>query len=118
MEFKHCQGFRSQDLMTQLILTWAALSSWLLFCALSVFQGTFKTGSKVCPTVAALYRQHNNQAKEYSLAVFAFPDRAALIDRRPFDPPPRDKLFKPTVEKPKETGLAQNQFRRGPKVAN
>ena len=94
--------------MTHLTLTWAALSSWLLFCALSVFQGTFKTGSKVCPTIALLYRQDNHQAKEYSLAVFALSDRAAFIDRRPFDPPPRDKLFKPTVEKPKETGLAQD----------
>src|SRR5262245_28098070 len=100
MEFRHSQGSRSQDLMTHLILIWAALSSWLLFCALSVFQGTFKTGSKVCPTIAVLYRQHKNQAKENSLALFAFSDRAALTDRRTFDPPPRDKLFKPTVEKP------------------
>src|SRR5262245_16153744 len=104
--------------MTHLILNWAALSSWLLFSALSVFQGTFKTVSKVYPTTAVLYRQHKKQAKEYPLALFAFSDRMAVIDRRPSDPPPRNKLFKPTIKKPKKTGAAQDRFRRGSKVAS
>src|SRR5262249_14391071 len=70
------------------------------------------------PPPPGLYPQHNNQTKEESPSVFPVSDRAALIDRRPFDPPPRDKPLKPAVEKPKKTVLTQDQFRRGPKVAN
>src|SRR5215510_10548044 len=64
-----------------------------------------------------MYRQHKYQAKEYTLAAFTISDGVAVIDRRPFDSPLQHKLFQSTAEKQKETGPAQNGFRRGSKVA-
>src|SRR5262245_14175747 len=67
--------------------------------------------------LAELYRQYKHQAKEYPLAAFTVSVRVAVVDRRPFNPPPQNNLLQSTADKQKETDAAQNQFRRGSKVA-
>jgi len=48
--------------MTSSMLNRAALSPWLLLCALSWSQGTFKTGSKLNHARSAQYRARKQAA--------------------------------------------------------